>query len=66
MLYSQNDTVTDKSTGRRPQTLVGYRCGGNHLAPRCHFLDAECSLCKKTDHIAEVCSSKLSKERRSP
>ena len=66
VLHSQSDTVTDKSTGRRPQTLVCYRCGGNHLATCCHFLDAECRLCKKTGHIAKVCRSKLSKERRSP
>ena len=32
VLYSQSDTVIDKSTGRRPQTLICYRCGGNHLA----------------------------------
>ena len=53
-VYSQSDTVTDKSTGCRPQTLVCYRCGGNHLAPRCRFLDEECRLCKKTGHIAKV------------
>ena len=66
VVYSQSDTVTGKSTGSRPQTLVCYRCGGNHLAPCCCFLDAECRLCKKTGHIAKVCCSKLGKERRSP
>ena len=64
-MYSQSDSVTNKSTGLRPQTLVHYRCGGNHWAPCCHFLDAECKLCKKTGHIAQVCPSKLDKEWRS-
>ena len=66
VLYNQSHTVTDISTDRRPQTLVCCRCGGNHLAPRCRFLDVECRLCKKTGHIAKVCHSKLGKEWRSP
>ena len=35
-----------------------YRCGGDHLAPDCKFIDAECHLCKKKGHIARVCRSK--------
>lgn len=40
--------------------IVCYRCGGNHLAPQCSFIDAICRACKKKGHIAKVCCSKHS------
>ena len=34
-----------------------HRCGGQHLAPQCKFLDAICRACGKKGHIAKVCRS---------
>ena len=34
-----------------------YRCGGPHSSAKCRFKEASCHLCKKTGHIAKMCSS---------
>ena len=51
------------SKGARERTppqgkIVCYRCGGNHLAPACHYKDIECNFCKKKGHLARVCRAK--------
>ena len=35
-----------------------YRCGGNHQAHGCPFIDQQCHFCKKKGHIARVCKAK--------
>ena len=34
-----------------------YRCGGNHYATKCKFIDADCRKCGKKGHLARVCRS---------
>ncbi|CAG2215196.1 unnamed protein product [Mytilus edulis] len=35
-----------------------YRCGGNHLAAECRFMDVKCHSCKMKGHIAKKCRNK--------
>lgn len=41
-----------------------YRCGGNHLAPNCRFIEAVCRECNKKGHLARVCRSKHKEGRK--
>ena len=40
-----------------------YRCGGKHKAYNCKFKEAVCHACKKTGHLARVCTSKQDDKR---
>jgi hypothetical protein len=50
----QVHTNTKKYTDRTPC----MRCGGNHAAATCRWINEECRYCHKTGHIARVCLSK--------
>lgn len=41
-----------------------YRCGGDHYATKCKFIDADCRLCGKKGHLARVCRSRKEKPQQ--
>ena len=38
-----------------PTIIECYRCGGNHYATKCKFINADCRSCGKKGHLARVC-----------
>lgn len=43
----------------------GFRCGRNHGATDCRFIDAVCHNCRKRGHLArKFCSAKQSRQSR--
>ena len=57
-------TPSKKTKQRTVSTTIEcYRCGGNHYARKCKFINADCRLCGKKRHLPRFCRacSKLSK-----
>ena len=48
---------------KQGNSVACYRCGGPHLASKCHFIDTVCYACKKHGHIVRVCRSKAQSGR---
>ena len=47
------DHTTSQSTSG--VTVECYRCGGNHYATKCKFIEADCRKCGKKGHLARAC-----------
>ena len=57
--YSPADSIPrSKQLKGRPPKLTSYRCGGEHQANVCKFIETECFYYKKQGHIAKVCRAK--------
>ena len=41
-----------------PTTIECYRCGRNHYATKCKFINADCRSCGKKGHLARVCRAR--------
>uniref|UniRef100_A0A1X7VLF9 CCHC-type domain-containing protein n=1 Tax=Amphimedon queenslandica TaxID=400682 RepID=A0A1X7VLF9_AMPQE len=64
---SQHQTPTPvrkKELSYRQSKVECYRCGGDHYATICKFIEADCRLCGKKGHLARVCRSQKKKPQQ--
>uniref|UniRef100_A0A1X7UD72 Uncharacterized protein n=1 Tax=Amphimedon queenslandica TaxID=400682 RepID=A0A1X7UD72_AMPQE len=53
-----------KESSHRQSKVECYRCGGDHYATKCKFIEADCRLCGKKGHLARVCRSRKEKPQQ--
>ena len=56
-IHNKSGTGKHSTNSSHPATVECYRCGGNHYATKCRFMEATCRTCGKKGHLARVCRS---------
>ena len=57
-------SVRDKAKSAEKK-IECYRCGGNHYATKCRFINVDCRACGKKGHLARVCRTSKGKPQTS-
>ena len=56
-IHNKSGMGKHSTNSSHPATVECYRCGGNHYATKCRFMEATCRTCGKKGHLARVCRS---------
>ena len=51
-MHNNSGTGKHSTNSSHPATVECYRCGGNHYATKCRFMEATCRTCGKKGHLA--------------
>ncbi|XP_043917844.1 uncharacterized protein K02A2.6-like [Protopterus annectens] len=55
--------VMEHKLQRKSSQYACYRCGGEHLARNCRFLNEKCHACGKKGHVKKMCRSTPSRDQ---
>ena len=56
-MHNKSGTGKHSTNSSHPARVECCRCGGNHYATICRFMEATCRTCGKKGHLARVCRS---------